>query len=323
MRAVCIKENRALTWEVVPDPIRREDDVIIQVHAAGLNRADLLQREGKYPSPPGWPDRMGLEVAGLIKKAPVNSPWKVGDKVCALLGGGGYAEQVAVPSDLVLQIPDGITMEEAAAIPEVYTTAYLNLFIEGDLKPNETVFVPAGASGLGIAIIQMAKHVGAKVITTVGSDEKVDFLTDLGVDMIINRKKADTVLMLKKNKIDLAIDCVAGPDLGEHLKSMNPGGRWIVIATLGGALSELDMTDFFKRGVRLIGSTLRNKSSQMKVEILRCLKYELWPKFRSREVQVVIHKILPIQAVEEAHSILFRNENIGKVVLTVPNQDNE
>ncbi|MBU2904095.1 NAD(P)H-quinone oxidoreductase [Arenibacter algicola] len=315
MNAILIESDKSLVWSEVPDPIRRNNEIIMEVHAAALNRADLLQREGNYPSPKDWPEWMGLEVSGIVLEAPESGRWKKGDKVCALLGGGGYAEKVAVPVNLVLPVPEGLSMVEAAAIPEVFMTAYLNLFIEGDLKSGETVFVQAGASGLGTAVIQLAKLIGAKVITTVGSDKKADFVQGLGADVVINRKKEDVASILNQYRVNLAIDCVAGPALGDYLKSMERGGRWIVLATLGGDISKIDMTDFFKRGVRLIGSTLRSRSLSMKANILSRLENELWPKFSSRDLRVIIHEVHPIQNAEEAQNNLKQNKNIGKVVL--------
>ena len=318
MKAILIDTEENLNWEDVPNPVAQNHEVIITVHAAALNRADLMQRAGKYPPPPGWPEWMGLEVAGVIAYAPAGSKWKVGDKVCALLGGGGYAEQVSVPADMVLPIPEGLSMLEAAAIPEAFATSYLNLCLEGGMKKGDTVFIQAGASGLGIAAIQLAKTYAAKVITTVSSEEKAQFVKALGADIIINRKKQDIAAVLEKHPIDIAMDCVSGPGLGACLKTMARGGRWIVIATLGGTNCEIDMRDFFKRGVKLIGSTLRSRSPEMKAEILSSLKDALWESFSSGKMKSIIYKSLPITEAEEAHAVLQRDENIGKVVLTLP-----
>ncbi|MEI7829993.1 MAG: NAD(P)H-quinone oxidoreductase [Prolixibacteraceae bacterium] len=317
MRAILIREDNLLVWGEVPDPVRKNNEIVIEVHAAALNRADLMQRDGNYPSPPGWPEWMGLEVAGVVIEAPEQGRWQIGDKVCALLGGGGYAEKVAVPANMVLPVPKGLSMAEAAAIPEVFATSYLNLCIEGRMKSGDTVFIQAGVSGLGMAAIQMAKEFGAKVITTVSSERKVKFVKKLGADIIINRKQESISGILAQHPVNVAIDCVAGPDLGLCLKTMASGGRWIVVATLGGSMSELNMFDFFKRGVKLIGSTLRSQTTEMKAEILARLEKELWPAFSSGKIKVLIHKILPITLAEDAHRILRNNENIGKVVLNV------
>jgi NADPH2:quinone reductase len=318
MHAILIAEDKSLVWSEVADPVRKDGEVIIDIHAAALNRADLLQREGNYPPPPGWPEWMGLEVAGVVAEAGADSRWNVGDKVCALLGGGGYAERVAVPEGMVLPIPDGISFVEAAAIPEAFATSYLNLCIEGDMQAGDTVFIQAGASGLGMAAIQLAKRLGTKVVTTVGSAEKAQFVRDLGADVVINRKQENIAEVLATHPVDVAMDCVAGPNLGPCLKTMAPGGRWIVIATLGGTISELDMLDFFKRGVKLIGSTLRSRSSELKARILAELEEKLWDTFASGDIKVHVHQILPIVEAEAAHALMQANENLGKIVLQTP-----
>ncbi len=318
MHAILIAEDKSLVWSEVADPVRKDGEVIIDIHAAALNRADLLQREGNYPPPPGWPEWMGLEVAGVVAEAGADSRWNVGDKVCALLGGGGYAERVAVPEGMVLPIPDGISFVEAAAIPEAFATSYLNLCIEGDMQAGDTVFIQAGASGLGMAAIQLAKRLGTKVVTTVGSAEKAQFVRDLGADVVINRKQENIAEVLATHPVDVAMDCVAGPNLGPCLKTMARGGRWIVIATLGGTISELDMLDFFKRGVKLIGSTLRSRSSELKARILAELEEKLWDTFASGDIKVHVHQILPIVEAEAAHALMQANENLGKIVLQTP-----
>jgi len=317
MHAVLVHANRALVWREVPDPVPRSGEILVEVHAAGVNRADLLQRAGQYPAPPGWPEWMGLEVAGVVIKAPAQSRWKNGDKVCALLGGGGYAEQVAVPEEMALPVPEGLSMVEAAAIPEAFATSYLNLCMEAGMKAGDTVLIQAGASGLGMAAIQLANYLGAKVMTTVGSEEKAEFVRKLGADIVVNRKNDDLATVMEKHPVDIAMDCVAGPGLGRCIEKMAVGGRWIVIATLGGAKTELDMDKFFRRGIRLIGSTLRSRTSQMKAEILAGIERLLWKAFSARTIRPVIYRALPISMVEEAHAILQRRENMGKVVLTI------
>ena len=316
MRAILIDPDKRLTWSEVPDPIAKADEVLIEIHAAALNRADLLQRDGLYPPPPGWPEWMGLEVAGVVLQAPADSRWKIGDKVCALLGGGGYAERVAVPAGMVLPVPEGLSMAEAAAIPEAFATSYLNLCIEGGMRPGDTVFIQAGASGLGMAAIQLAKAKGAKVVTTVGSDEKAAFVARLGADVVINHRKEDVATALARHPVDVAMDCVAGPNLGKCLATMARGGRWVVIATMGGPMSEINMNDFFKRGVKLIGSTLRSRSSEMKARILAELEAALWPDLAAGKINVHVHVTVPIEQAEAAQAVLKNQENLGKVVLT-------
>jgi NADPH2:quinone reductase len=317
MHAVLVDEEQALVWSEVPDPVPKAGELLVDVHAAALNRADLLQRAGNYPPPPGWPEWMGLEVAGVVVEAPADSRWRAGDKVCTLLGGGGYAEQVAVPADMALPVPEGLSMVQAAAIPEAFATSYLNLSIEGGMKAGDTVLIQAGASGLGMAAIQLVKALGGKVMTTVSTDAKAEFVRRLGADVVINRTVDDLGAAMDEHPVDVALDCIGGPELGQCLEKMAIGGRWIVIATLGGAMSEINMNAFFRRGIKLIGSTLRSRPSEMKAEILADLERTLWQSFSSGAIESVIHKALPITQAEEAHAILRRRENIGKVVLTV------
>jgi NADPH2:quinone reductase len=317
MYAIRIDEAKRLIWSEVPDPQPKHDEVLIDIRAAALNRADLLQREGNYPPPPGWPEWPGLEIAGVVRQAPAGSRFKPGDRVCALLGGGGYAQQVAVPQGMVLPVPGKLSFEEAACIPEVFATAWLNLCVEGGLQAGEWVFIQAGASGLGMAAIQIAKTLGASVVTTVGGAKKAAFARELGADVVINHHEQDAVEVLAKYPVDVALDCVAGPQLGKSLMTMARGGRWIIIATLGGPVTEINVNDFFRRGVKLIGSTLRSRSTEMKAEVLGALEEHLWPALAAGDIRIKIHAVLPITEAEAAHAILQRRENLGKVVLRV------
>jgi len=317
MHAVLVDEKQALAWSEVPDPVPKDNEILVEIHAAALNRADLLQRAGNYPPPPGWPEWMGLEVAGVVMEAPAESRWKTGDKVCALLGGGGYAERVAVPVGMAVSVPEGLSMVEAAAIPEAFATSYLNLCIEGGMKAGETILIQAGASGLGMAAIQLMKELGGTVMTTVSTEKKAEFVRKLGADIVVNRTTDDLVAVMDEHPVDIALDCISGPALGQCIEKMAKGGRWIVIATLGGAMTELDMNKFFRQGIRLIGSTLRSRTPEMKAEILAGLEQRLWKAFSSGKIKPVIYQTLPITQAEEAHAILERRENIGKVVLTV------
>ncbi len=317
MYAIRIDEAKRLIWSEVPDPQPKHDEVLIDIRAAALNRADLLQREGNYPPPPGWPEWPGLEIAGVVRQAPAGSRFKPGDRVCALLGGGGYAQQVAVPQGMVLPVPGKLSFEEAACIPEVFATAWLNLCVEGGLQSGEWVFIQAGASGLGMAAIQIAKTLGASVVTTVGGAEKAAFARELGADVVINHHEQDAVEVLAKYPVNVALDCVAGPQLGKSLMTMARGGRWIIIATLGGPVTEINVNDFFRRGVKLIGSTLRSRSTEMKAEVLGALEENIWPALAAGDIRIKIHAVLPITEAEAAHAILQRRENLGKVVLRV------
>ncbi|MBO7721406.1 MAG: NAD(P)H-quinone oxidoreductase [Kiritimatiellae bacterium] len=317
MKAMCL-ENREFVWKDVAEPVRRgEFNVIMDVKACAVNRADLLQRAGLYAPPPEWPEWPGLECAGVVLEAPDGGRFKPGDAVCALLGGGGYAERAAVPEGMCMPVPRGFSFEEAACLPEVYATAYLNLRTVADLKPGETLFVQAGASGLGIAAIQLAKHVfKARVVTSVGSDEKAVRVRAFGADVAINRRRDDLLSMLDRNPPDVALDPVGGPLAGPAFAKMNRFGRWVMLASLAGAETTIDLNTVWRKGLRLVGSTLRSRSVAEKTGILRAMEAEVWPLMEKREIAPVIHKVLPIAEAGEAHRILAANENIGKVVMT-------
>lgn len=323
MKAMLIDENRNLVWSDVADPVIRDDEVLVKIYAAALNRADLLQREGKYPSPPGCPEWMGLEIAGKIVEVGKNvTDWKVGDRVCALLGGGGYAQYVAVKHDMLMPIPKGLTMEEASALPEAYATSYLNLFIEGHLQPGQTAFVPAGASGLASVAIPMAKAFGARVITSVLSDEIAAKIQNLGADVIINSSTTDVASVLaeeEKNGTPVAVsmDCLSGETLGKSLPYMARGGYWVVISTLAGIETTVQLRPLLTKGLHLVGSMLRNRTPEFKAYLLSQLVEKVWPKIESGAIRPSVYKVLPMAQAEAAHDILYRSENIGKVVLQV------
>ncbi|MBR3943368.1 MAG: zinc-binding dehydrogenase, partial [Clostridia bacterium] len=260
MKAMLVDENKNLVWSEVEKPIIKEDEVLVKIYAAALNRADLLQRQGKYPSPKGCPEWMGLEVAGVIEEKGSNvQNWRVGDKVCALLGGGGYAEYVAVKYDMLMPVPKGLTLEEASALPEAYATSYLNLFLEGHLEAGQTAFIPAGASGLASVAIPMAKAFGARVITSVLSDEIAEKIQPLGADIIINstKEKVEDVLENEEKNghpVCVSMDCLSGETLGKSLPFMARGGYWIVISTLAGTETNVLLRPLLTKGLHLVGS---------------------------------------------------------------------
>ena len=326
MKAILVNDDRSLRYDNVPDPVLSEDDCLIKIEAAALNRADLMQREGDYPPPPGCPEWMGLEIAGTIVEmaegAKKKSGYKIGDKVCALLGGGGYAEYANVKYDMLMPIPENCTLVEAAAIPEAFATAYLNLFIEGGLKSGDTLLMNAGASGLASVVIPMAKAFGARVITTVLSDEIAKSITHLGADVVVNTSKENIAEVLKReleagHPVDVAIDCLGGEIMGKCIHYLKHGARWIMIAALAGTRTEIDLKNIYVRNVRIIGSTLRSRTPEMKAKILAELVKNVWPKVKTGEVKPTIYKVLPIEEAEAAHDILYKGQNVGKVVLTV------
>ena len=326
MKAILVNDDISLRWDDVPTAVCGEEDCLVKIEAAALNRADLMQREGDYPPPPGAPEWMGLEVAGTIievgKIAAEKSSFKVGDKVCALLGGGGYAEFVNVKYDMCMPAPKNCSMVEAAAIPEAFATAYLNLFIEGKIKEGNTLLMHAGASGLASVIIPMAKAFGVRVITSVLSDEIAEKIKHLGADVIINSSKQRVCDVLKSELeagrgVDVAIDCLGGSFMGECLPYLTHGARWIMIAALAGTKTEIDLKNIYVRNVRIIGSTLRSRTPEVKAEILAGIVRDVYPKIEAGLVKPTIHATLPITEAEAAHDILYKGQNVGKVVLTV------
>ena len=326
MKAILVNDDRSLSWSNVPDPVLKSDEVMVKIEYAALNRADLMQREGDYPPPPGCPEWMGLEISGTIteiaEEAKANSNWKIGDKVCALLGGGGYAEYVAVRYDMLMPVPENCSMAEAAAIPEAFATAYLNLFIEGKIEKGNTLLMNAGASGLASVVIPMAKAFGIRVITTVLSDEIAASITHLNADRVVVTTKEDISEVLKEelangNSVDVAIDCLGGEIMGKCIHYLTHGARWIMIAALAGTKTEIDLKNIYVRNVRIIGSTLRSRTPAVKAQILAELVKNVWPKVSSGEVKPTIHAVLPITEAEAAHDILYKGQNVGKVVLKV------
>ena len=326
MYAIELTKDDHLEWTKIEDPVIREDEVLLQVHAAALNRADLLQRAGQYPPPPGWPDRFGLEAAGVItavgEKVAQEGKWHVGDKVCALLGSGGYAEYVAVPEGLLMPVPNGLSMIEAAALPEVYGAAYLFLFLEGNMKPGETLLVQAGASGLASVIIPMAKAFGVRVITTVMNEDLAKAITHLNADIVVDTSKEKLADVMKAEleagrPVDIAVDCLGGDMVGECLPYMNFDGRWIMIATLAGDPSTVNLRSMYARRTRLIGTNLRSRTPAQKKKLLTDMVDMLWPKVESGEIRPTIFKVFPITQAEEAQALMQSGKSAGKIVLQV------
>ena len=326
MRAILVNEDQSLRWDCVPDPIMKADEVLIKIEAAALNRADLMQRAGDYPPPPGCPEWMGLEVSGQIlqmgEEAKACSRWNIGDKVCALLGGGGYAEYVAVRYDMLMPVPKNCSMIEAAAIPEAFATAYLNLFIEGKIQPGNTLLMNGGTSGLASVVIPMAKAFGIRVITTVRSREKAEKIAHLPADRVVITGEEDIAQVLKEelengHSVDVAIDCLGGEIMGKCIHYLTHGARWIMIAALAGTKTEIDLKNIYVRNVRIIGSTLRSRPPKVKAEILAAIVRDVYPKIEAGLVKPTIHAVLPIEQAEEAQALLQQGKSAGKVVLTV------
>ena len=291
-------------------------EVRIRVAAAGLNRADLLQRAGLYPPPPGASATLGLECAGIISEVGAGCDWKVGDRVCALLAGGGMAEKVVVDARHVLPIPEGVSLHEAAALPEVYATAWLNLFQLAALKPGEKVLLHAGASGVGSAAIQLCKAFGNPCWVSVGSAERLAYCESLGAQGGVLR---DDDLQALRNfaPFDVILDPVGGHYAALNLALLGLDGRWINIGLMGGRQAELDMGVLLSKRVQLIGSTLRNRDDQFKADLLRDLQQQVWPLFAEGRLKPQLQQRFAVEDAEAAFAALASNQVDGKLVLVI------
>lgn len=319
MHAIVTEESR-LTWREQPAPgPLGPDDVRIKVAWAGMNRADIMQRAGSYPPPPGESQILGLEVSGTVSEAgPGVERLRVGDKVCALLAGGGYAEEVVVSSQQVLPIPDGMGLREAAALPEVFATAWLNLFMEGALKTGERVLLHAGASGVGTAAIQLCKAFDHPCFVTAGSDEKIAACQALGAESGWKRHQGSFVDAVKAwGGADVILDPVGASYLADNQQVLNADGRLVLIGLMGGRLADLDMGRMLMKRQRLIGSTLRSRPPKAKGLILDALLAHVWPRLETGELRPLIDRTWPIDQADTAMEHLESNATTGKVLLAV------
>ena len=305
----------------IPMPSMFKHGILIKVQASGVNRADLLQRQGKYPPPKGASQVMGLEVAGMVEQAGEGTHFRKGDKVMALLAGGGYAEYAQVHEDLVMPIPEGMKTSEAAGIPEVFITAYQVLVKIAKLKATDWTLIHAGASGVGTAAIQLCRAVGAKCIVTVRSDEKVKFCESLGANVVINTttSKFDKQVQEVTNGkgVNVIIDPVGAAYFDKNLGCAALDSRWVVIAGMGGVkIPEFNLAMLLMKRISLIGSTLRARSLPYKSELVRSFTAQFLPKFHSGELRPIIDTTFRLDHVAEAHSYMEANKNKGKIVLT-------
>ena len=306
----------------VPDPEPAVDEVVIDVVAAGVNRADLLQRQGFYPPPPGAPGTIGLEVSGRIAAVGAEvEGWSVGDECCALLAGGGYAEKVVVPAPQVMPIPDGVDLVSAAALPEVVATVWSNVFMAAHLKPGETLLVHGGSSGIGTMAIQLGVAHGARVLTTVGNAEKMEFCTRLGADVAINYKEAEWASVVKEATndagADVILDIVGAKYLTDNVKSLAYDGRLVVIGMQGGAKGELDLGRLLSRRGSVIATGLRFRSVADKGRIIAEVVGHVWPLIAEKKVRPIVHSTFPLAEVANAHETLEQSTQLGKVLLTL------
>ncbi|MBW4936083.1 NAD(P)H-quinone oxidoreductase [Marinobacter sp. F4206] len=295
------------------------DHVEIDVVWTAINRADLMQRAGVYPPPPGASDILGLEVSGRVASLGESvTGFEVGQEVCALLTGGGYATRVAVPAVQVLPVPKGYSLQKAAAIPEVFATAWLNLYQEADLQPGERVLLHAAASGLGTAVIQLATAFGNPVFATAGDARKLEICQQLGATGVWNRKDGSFVEAVKTwGGVDMVLDPVGGSYIAEDQKVLNVDGRIVLIGLMGGRSAEVDLGVMLVKRHRLIGSTLRSRTVEDKGRVMQALHRHVWPLLAAGQIEPLIDSEWPITRVEEAMAYVAENRNTGKVLLRV------
>lgn len=305
-----------------PDPIVAADEILIDVIAAGVNRPDVLQRLGKYPVPPGASDIPGLEVAGVVKALGADvRGWKVGDPVCALLAGGGYAELATVPQEQCLPVPKGLTMVQAAALPETFFTVWTNVFQRGHLKAGETILIHGGTSGIGTTAIQLAKAFGATVMTTAGTDEKCEAARKLGADYAFNYRTVDWVAAARDANggkgLELILDMVGGEYIGRNLDLLDLEGRLVQIAFLKSARAEIDFSIMMRKRLWITGSTLRPRTPAQKGVVAAEVFEHVWPLLEDGRVAPVIHQVFPLAEAASAHRLMEAGTHIGKLVLSV------
>ncbi|MFI2236692.1 NAD(P)H-quinone oxidoreductase [Streptomyces chrestomyceticus] len=325
MRAITIPEPGgpdALVWAEVPDPQPSEGEVLVEVAATAVNRADLLQRQGFYDPPPGAPPYPGLECAGRVKAlGPGVSGWSVGDEVCALLAGGGYAEQVVVPAGQLMPVPKGLDMAAAAALPEVSCTVWSNVFMIAHLRPGETLLVHGGSSGIGTMAIQLAKAVGARVAVTAGSADKLARCAELGADILVNYREQDFVQELRKatdgKGADVILDIMGAKYLGPNVKALATNGRLAIIGLQGGAKGELHLGALLTKRAAVTATSLRGRPLAEKASIVAAVREHVWPLIENGRVKPIVDRTLPITEAAEAHRVVDASGHVGKVVLTV------
>lgn len=322
MKAIIVcgeKGDPLLVWEDVADIDYGPDEVLVEVRATAVNRADLWQAQGNYPPPAGASDILGLEMAGIVREVGAGvSGWRAGDRVCALLPGGGYAELAAVPAGMLIRLPDEWTFAQGAAVPEVWFTAFINLFDEGRLTAGETALIHAGASGVGTAAIQLVLDDGATPIVTAGSDEKISFCRELGA-MAINYKTHDfleeVMAATDGRGVDVVLDPVGGGYLTRNVKALRRFGRLVNIGNLSGQPGELDMGQLLGKRLRIVGSTLRTRPLAEKITIKRRFETEYMAKLADGRLRPIIDTTFPLAEAQAAHEYVRANRNIGKVIL--------
>ncbi|GLY78398.1 NAD(P)H-quinone oxidoreductase [Actinoallomurus iriomotensis] len=321
MHAIVIEnpgEPDVLRWTEVADPVVGPGEVLLDVVAAGLNRADVSQRKGAYPPPPGASEYPGLEASGRIAALGEGvTGWSVGDEVCALLAGGGYAERVAVPAGQVLPVPKGVSLVEAAGLPEVVCTVWSNVFMLAGLREGESFLVHGGSSGIGTMAIQLAKAHGARVLCTAGSEEKLERCRELGADIAINYRTEDFVKAARP--VDVILDNMGAEYLARNVETLGTGGRLLIIGFQSGARAELNLGKLMSRRASIQSTGLRSRPREEKAEIVASVREHVWPLLESGAVRPITDRTVPMHDAAAAHRILEESTHIGKILLTVGN----
>ncbi|MFI5470190.1 NAD(P)H-quinone oxidoreductase [Streptomyces cacaoi] len=326
MHAITIPEPggpEALVWDEVPDPVAGAGEVLVEVVAGAVNRADILQRQGFYDPPPGASRYPGLECSGrIVEVGPGVSGWAVGDEVCALLAGGGYAEKVAVPAGQLLPVPDGVDLRRAAALPEVTSTVWSNVFMIAHLRPGETLLVHGGSSGIGTMAIQLAKAVGARVAVTAGTKEKLDQCAELGADILINYREQDFVAELKQATdgagADVILDNMGAKYLDRNVQALAVNGRLAIIGMQGGSKAELNIGALLGKRAAISATSLRARPLEEKTAIVAAVREHVWPLLAAGHVRPVVDREVPMSDAAEAHRIVEASTHVGKVLLVTP-----
>ncbi|UIX32571.1 NAD(P)H-quinone oxidoreductase [Streptomyces sp. GQFP] len=326
MHAITIPEPggpEALVWAEVPDPVPGEGEVLVEVVAGAVNRADILQRQGFYNPPPGASPYPGLECSGRIAEVgPGVSGWSVGDEVCALLAGGGYATKVAVPAGQLLPVPAGVDLKRAAALPEVVCTVWSNVFMISHLRPGETLLVHGGSSGIGTMAIQLAKAVGAKVAVTAGTKEKLDQCAELGADILVNYREQDFVEELKQATggagADVILDNMGAKYLDRNVRALAVNGRLAIIGMQGGIKAELNIGALLTKRAAISATSLRARPLAEKTAIVSAVREHVWPLIAARQVRPVVDSEFPMSDAAAAHRLVEESGHVGKVLLVAP-----
>jgi putative PIG3 family NAD(P)H quinone oxidoreductase len=328
MRAVIVTEPggpEVLRWGEAPDPVCGPGEVLVDVEAAAVNRADLLQRQGFYPPPPGASDVLGLECSGVISEVgPEVTGWAVGDEVCALLSGGGYAERVAVPAGQLLPKPSGVELISAAALPEVTCTVWSNVFMLARLRHGERLLVHGGSSGIGTMAIQLAVRAGARVFTTAGTEAKLHFCRELGAEVLINYREEEFAERVATETdgagVDVILDNMGAKYLASNVRSLATGGRLVSIGMQGGTKAELDLGLLMRKRAAVHATTLRSRPPTGpggKAEIVAAVRHDVWPDVERGLIRPIVDRRLPMARAAEAHRVIEASEHIGKVLLVV------